>query len=289
MNITELLHECDAKLAPAGHHHSRPGWVQFDCPFCGNGARKYHAGLNLRGNYVNCWRCGPHSLWSVLLELCGSRRKAAELLASLEGGTLRKQEDAAAVQAVQLPKGLGDLRRSQREYLQQRGIDPATAAQLWRLQGFGPVGEYAHRIWIPAYHQAKLVSWTTRTIGERGTRYRSCPRGQEVRSIKKIMFGADYGNKVVLVFEGPLDVIRVGPGCIATCGIGYSRSQLRLISEFAVRYICFDNEPAAQQRANRLANDLAALDGKTYVIRLDAKDAGSASNKEVNQLRRLIK
>ena len=41
-----------------------------------------------------------------------------------------------------------------------------------------------------------------------------------------------------------------------TLGVGYSRAQLLRISKYPLRAVCFDSEPAAQERARQLCEEL---------------------------------
>ncbi len=68
-------------------------------------------------------------------------------------------------------------------------------------------------------------------------------------------------------------------------GVVYSQEQLILMSKFPVRVIAFDSEPEAQRRADKLCRELAGFGGKTLRVELKADDPGSATDKEIKQLR----
>jgi hypothetical protein len=134
-----------------------------------------------------------------------------------------------------------------------------------------------------------MVSWTTRATGESNPRrYISANADQSKFSIKDVLYGADYCKHTVIVFEGPVDVWKIGPGATALIGLQYSRAQLMQIARFPKRYICLDSTPDAQKVAMKLCTDLMMFSGKTYNIKLDAKDAGEASDKEVEKLKALL-
>ena len=144
------------------------------------------------------------------------------------------------------------------------------------------------RLFIPFHIHGEVVSWTTRSIGQNGLRYVSASSDQEKVNHKSILYGEDFCRHAVIVHEGPFDVWRTGPGAVATCGTGFSRSQLLRLSNYPVRVICFDNEKQAQQRATELCDLLEPFPGETIQVTLDAKDAAEASDKEINQLRRFL-
>ena len=48
-NIRDLLEDYHVNIAPEGHHHSRPGWAQIDCPLCGK-VDHFRMGINEQYN-----------------------------------------------------------------------------------------------------------------------------------------------------------------------------------------------------------------------------------------------
>lgn len=275
-------------LNEEGHHHARSGWLQMDCPFCSSNATRYRLGYNLAGRYFNCWVCGPHRVAETFAALTG--RGLAESI-----GLTRKVEvnfhtamDVSYLRSrVDCPKGVGPMLRAHRQYLIGRGFNASDLERLWRLEGIGIAAKLAWRIFIPIHYRGEVVSWTTRTIGERGIRYKSARPDQEKMDHKDLLYGEDHvrGHKVI-VCEGPSDVWRVGPGAVATFGVGFSPAQLRKIAQYPVRTVCFDPEPEAQNRARQLVERLSVFPGETYRVELTGgTDPGNASSLEVNELR----
>lgn len=273
----------------SGHQHSREGWVQFDCPFCGKGSGKYHMGYRISGGYVNCWRCGRQDLLKVLEELRVPR--PWEILATIRQTSLRTRPERrkGRPSLLAIPRFVGDLGKPHRDYLRKRGFKPREIARLWGIRGIGIApAPYSWRIWIPIAHEGQNVSWTARSIGQGNPRYLTCPASDEVVEHSEILFGEDFCRQAIIVVEGPLDAIKIGPGAAATLGLNFSAEQIRRIAEFPVRVICLDSQPQAQRRARQLANSLAPFPGETHVVELDAKDPGEASDKEIKRLRRLF-
>lgn len=187
-----------------------------------------------------------------------------------------------------LPRGLGPLQHAHRHYLSRRGLRPRQTAELWQLQGLGldAPGGLRWRIFIPIIQNREIVSWTTRAIGELiGPKYRTAAANQEAISHKEVLYGADYTNNSCIVVEGPGDSWSVGPGAVATLGLGYSQAQVLALSKYPIRAICFDNEKEALKRARRLFSELEAFPGQTFIVTLDAKDPGSAKESELKELR----
>jgi hypothetical protein len=289
VKFTELLQEHHIPTAPEGHHHARPGWVQFDCPFCaGRGARKWHMGYNIAFGYVNCWRCGRHHLTETLESLLGMEgRDVRKVLTEVElDRSVPRQRKRGR---LLIPPCVGALEAPHRRYLKTRRFDPARVARLWDIGGIGlrgtPYG-LQHRIFIPIHQYGEVVSWTTRSISDKvKKKYRTAKPEEESVSHKSILYGADYCRGTALVFEGPPDVWKVGPGAVCTFGTQWSDAQLDLLSKFPRRVVCFDSEVVAQERAQAMINKLALLDGETYnmVIHRKGRDL---NEDEVAEIRR---
>lgn len=284
MQFTEILDEFKVLYATEGNHHCRPGWVQMDCPFCGLEQGKYHLGYNINGRYVNCWQCGYHSVVSALAELTGQPpRVCFDLVGGLDFGKLAKFKPRGK---LEVPAGVAPMTKPHRRYLKHRGFDAHKLERIWGVQGIGLSDRLSWRLFIPIHFQGEVVSWTTRTIGERGTRYISAKPEQERMAHKDLLYGEDYCRNVVIVHEGPFDVWRTGPGAVCTFGTDYTKAQVERLVKYPVRVVCFDSEPTAQRMARKLVAELAVFPGETFLVTLDSKDPGSASDAEILELRR---
>jgi hypothetical protein len=107
----------------------------------------------------------------------------------------------------------------------------------------------------------------------------------EVYPHKNLLFGEHYVRDSIIITEGPLDAMKIGPGAVATCGTSYSMEQVLSMSKYPTRVVCFDSEPEAQRRAVALADMLSLYKGDTYVVQLDSEDAGAATQEEIQELR----
>lgn len=137
--------------------YCRPGWIQFQCPFChgGRDPNKPYAGFNIAFQYVHCWRCGPHPVIETVQRLGELNwREAKDLVGDLE--SQRKQKIAHSG-TLKLPKGLYPLQPAHRRYLKGREFSPAEIERLWHVQGIGIASRLSWRIWIPIYLDRKSV------------------------------------------------------------------------------------------------------------------------------------
>jgi hypothetical protein len=289
MKFIEILNEYNIPTAPKEHHHNTQGWIQFDCPFCSKDSHRWRMGYNIRGGFVNCWSCGGHSLFSTLRVLLNeSSLKIKSIIDSLEG-TRPHPVKRENIRKFKYPDGIGDLIDAHVRYLSNRGLHYKTIEQLWHVQGIGIANRLMWRLFIPILYQNRVVSWTTRAIGDKvKKRYISASEEEELIPHKSILYGSDYARKTIIICEGPIDVWKIGPGAVATFGTAYSQAQVLEMIKYPIRYICFDSVPEAQKVAKKLAEELSVFDGETYNICLDSKDAGAASIKEIKKLRNLL-
>ena len=290
MGLIDILERLQIQHRGSGHRHGRQGWVQVDCPRCGRDSGKFHCGINLQNGAANCWQCGPHKLFGLLVDASGkTRADVARLLDGFQRTPRHQQDDDNKPPGkLVLPGGRVDLLDSLQhcDYLSGRGFDPAALVTLWQLEAIKLSGSGLNwRVFIPFVSGGQVVSWTTRSIGNHPQRYISASAAQEAVPHRHLLYGEDYARHAVVVVEGPADVWAVGPGAVATCGLSYTPQQLFRLSEYPVRVICFDSSPAAQARAGALANDLAVFPGETHVVQLDAEDAGAAEEDEIQALR----
>ena len=289
MKFTEILQQLNIPYKTEGNH-CRPGWVNIDCPFCGKDSQKYHLGYSIEDNYLNCWRCGPHPILLTLIEITElPSQKIKKLLDGLEQSIQFTKKETPKRKLI-IPKGVNKLERPHLRYLCERGFDPEELEKLWRIKGISISSRLSWRIFIPIIYHGRTVSWTTRSISDSPniTRYISASLIEESIPHKSLLYGEDYAHKSIIITEGPFDVWRIGPGAIATLGIGYSNEQLLKMTKYRKRIVCFDNEKTAQIRAKKLCDNLSVFPGETTNIQLDAKDAAEASPKEIELLRGCI-
>lgn len=208
---------------------------------------------------------------------------------------MRERIDGAGMEApvvtktgtLSPPAGIAPMVAGHKAYLTGRGLDAATMAELWGVQGIGNAGRMGWRLYIPIHLHGEVVSWTTRSIRPRETmRWVSAGAEQESVRHKDILYGADYAHHAIIIHEGPTDVWATGPGAVATCGTGFTESQLLAMSRYAVRAVCFDNGTAAQRRARELADMLCVYPGTTDNVVLETgDDPAEADPEELADLR----
>lgn len=299
IDIAGLYRDKHVPTAPRGSKHFRPGWINTHCPFC-SGSMDYHLGYNLERHYFYCWRCGwksqENALSGVLDVPLG---KARALLGSYKALQTAPNRAGATISdrpiSTHLPKGTKPLTPSHEVYLQSRGFDPQELVQMWGLQATDHTAEknWKWRVVIPIYFEGQLVSYTTRTIGERPDKYRACPKSLEAMEHKKILYGWDGpigGTHVVgpaaIVVEGPADVWRIGPGALAIFGDQPSLEQVSLLKRFRRLFIMLDGDAAGKAAGEKLAWRMSGLGvDAVQIILPDGRDPGELKKNEVLEIR----
>lgn len=287
MKFEAFCSEYGIPVLTEGDRHCRPGWMQLNCPFCSPkwGKDKWHLGFNLRYDCFNCWQCGRHTKAEVVSALLNVSMSKAAYLVYVEYGSsgqrFRREVQPKPINKTELPEGTGPMREQHRNYLLSRGFSPLKIESMWKAQGTSFFGKHSHRLVMPILVNGELVSWQTRDItGQARIPYLSCPAGQEQVKHKHIVYGMDLTqiDRVVIV-EGVFDAWRMGPGAVATFGLGFTDEQVSLLSEFSTRFIVYDNEDQAQEQARKLGHALDLVNpGHTEVVRIEkVKDPGELS------------
>jgi hypothetical protein len=285
MTIIELCQEYNIEYRePGTHHHAHGPWIQTDCPYCSPNWGSFRLGFHTGKRYFNCYACGAHRTGETLaLMLNLTPDQAFKLSKELRSGDDHNPHIRAVERrgTLVLPQGVGPMAFTRRKYLENRGFDPKKIARTWEVQGIGISDRmYAWRLFIPIHDRSgKMVSWTSRATDKRQwKRYCAAKPSQEEVNARYLLYGEHLvKGHAIVVHEGCTDVWATGPGAVAVSGLNVSMQQVYKISQYPVRVICFDNEDAAQKRADFLCEQLAPFPGETIRVRLEhSKDAGSA-------------
>lgn len=290
MNFRDLLEEHNIPIAPAGHHHTTEGWLSIDCPFCGKNSQSYHMGYNINGGYVNCWKCGRHTLSETLRELLNiSYPQAKKLIEKLDKYLIPEEEkETYRKHILKLPFGIVELQSIHKKYIKDRGLNPDEIEKLWGIKGLGIAGELSWRIFIPIHYKGIIVNWTTRAIGETTKRYIGASKSDEGIPKSELLYGQDYARNTIVIVEGIFDAWRIGPGTVATLGVNYSVEQFKKIVKYPKRIVCFDSDIAGRKASTKLVQELRGFPGETVEITLDSKDPAEAKQDEISEIRAML-
>jgi hypothetical protein len=230
----------------------------------------------------------------TFVELTGyTEHQVKKLLKGLDKSSPNQIAPTPRKGTLKIPEGVTSLKRTHKNYLRGRGFSNKEIETLEYVWGIGAITLHTRlswRLFIPIHYRNEIVSWTTRAVSE-NTQPRYITAGLDEESIphKELLYGEDLARHAIIITEGPFDAWKIGTGAVSTLGVNYSRSQFDKMLRYPTRIVCYDNQPPAQVRANKLVDELSIYGGTTYNVQLDSKDAGCATQKEIKKLRKLLK
>ena len=300
-NIVQYLR--DRRVDFEGPDHG--GWVNVQCPFrrsaqTGSNPDKKYLGFNLPKDFLNCWRCGPHSVedYIMAVERCEYHiacQRASEYNNDLAWVAAPPQKQAQGLSgSLDWPAGTLPIQDVHRRYLASRGFDPEQLEARYGLMGTVNAGDYAGRIMIPIFVGGIMCSYQGRTIVKGiEPRYKACHREKELIDHRELLYDMDNArDDTVMVVEGVTDAWRLGDGAVATFGTSLSKTspQIMLLKGFRRAFVIFDAEPKAQAKGRWLADQLSALGLEAVNVRLKAGDPGGMTPDQAMELKeRLLK
>ena len=254
-------------------------WVNVNCPFCKNPIDTHcNGGFSEGVPAFNCWRCGKHN-WAEALSLILNvspieAKKIARQYSSQSSLPIERKTSRG--ENLKMP-GFESFTDGEREYLENRGFDINYLKKKFGIRGGGIAGEWSYRILIPIFYNARLASWTGRSILPREIidqdkipRYKNLSVEKSEINPKDIFFNLDNSrNNSVILVEGPFDVLKMGDNTICSLGTSVTSAQkLLLLKRYKKVFIAFDNEPAAQEKAKKLGKDLNSLGLEVEVVNI---------------------
>jgi len=296
--LEQLLQDFHVPFQTTGHKHCRPGWANMPCPFC-TGNPGLHLGVHLSTNTWTCWRCGPKPRWVALAKVLGvNTQEAKKLFKQYQKQygygypSPQNTNKLIKIRPTKLPSDCGQLMHHHKQYLIRRGFDPEEIEREWGVKGAGPAAmldkvEYKNRIIIPIYWGNRLVSFQGRAIREGvEPKYKACPKTRETIPHQTVLYGKQeaWSSRVGICVEGAMDVWRLGKEAFAVFGISYTKKQIRWIAKLFKRvFIVFDDDPQAQQQAQKLAGELAFREVGVENVEIEG-DPGGMKQEEARYL-----
>lgn len=303
VDMPRLLTQCRVEFISSGPQCSR-GWINLACPFCYD--ERHHLGFNLADQYFHCWKCGPHPLEQTLHELTGLPYDQIDTLMeefSTRTAVLSQiaKRNRIRVDSCAFPAGTTELKTIHKRYLIKRGYPLEVQDELiqtYHLKGTGMLAPrgWQYRILIPVFSQDGVMqNYTGRDItGQAEIRYKTCPNDKAKTDLKDMVFGLNLlkpDQKSVLVVEGPLDAMKLGPGALACFGTSFTTKQVGLLKDFSKVSILFDSpdkDPNAGRQADKLAAILSTLGVQVELLTLDEGDPGDLDYDEARDFCREV-
>lgn len=275
-------------------------WSNINCPFCTNPPdTHFNGGFNLISPRYNCWRCGGHSWYDALSKVTGIPVNQIGSFVKSYSYVSKEKDVRKTALAEHLDLPGYKLNEEEMKYLKDRGFDVNYVRNKFHLRGGGVAGDWSYRILIPIYYNRVLVSWTGRSILDRETikklnvpRYKNLSVEQSVINPKEICFNLDNSKKdSVILVEGPFDVLKMGDNTICSLGTGVTHEQeLFLKNRYKKIFICFDNEPSAQEHGREVGMNLSAVGVDVELVNIcqpfNKNDPGELNYSEVEAIKK---
>lgn len=287
--IIKFLQQYNIDYLTEGHSRCTRGWVQLKhCPFCG--ADDYHLGINIQEGWGNCWKCRGKNIIQVIQKILKCNwSEAYQIHSQYEGRTKKHQLWTKSFKSeTQWPIDCHALQKKHKQYLISRKYDPNWLEKTYDLKGTGHMGSYKFKIIAPIYKNGKMISFQGRDITNKNPlRYKTCSQDKETEDHKKNLYAIDLvpRNNVVVV-EGITECWRLGPGSVATFGIGYTDSQVQLLTRhFKNIFILFDNSHIAQKSATKLGWVISCCGIHVEILNIeDLSDPAEMKQEDANYL-----
>lgn len=145
-------------------------------------------------------------------------------------------EENNELKEIELPYGYKSL-KAQHPYLEKRGV-PFEYARKHRW-GISDAGHTKGRIIVPTFMDGKLVFWQARATWESAEKDFKKVLNPTGISARKILYNFDVAKeyKEIILVEGFMDAVKVGPDAMATNGKTLHTSQIENLLALGIKKI----------------------------------------------------
>ncbi|MGH8526132.1 MAG: CHC2 zinc finger domain-containing protein [Gammaproteobacteria bacterium] len=260
---------------------------------------------SLSKNVFHCFACQAHGNvldFVAAMEQCSVREAAARLqqwfgvtgpaaLARPAPGSARERELVREKEGCNPPLGFALTGVDHAHpYLEQRGIDRATAAEFG-VGFYGAPGLMSGRIVIPIRNQSgEIVAYAGRALDRRLPKYKLPAGFRKALELFNIQRALATRSKTVIVVEGYFDCLQVHqagfPYVVALMGTSLSAGQERVLVEHFDRVVLMFDSDAAGRAASRVIS--AKLSEKCSVVLANLPDGAQPDQLSPTDIRDVI-
>jgi len=291
-DVVSFLEDRDIEYKTSGKNVTE-GWVEINCPFCGNDP-SHHFGINLNSGFGNCWICGKKSNPVNLIQEIDScswqeaRDTITEFTLDILDTKKPKKTDLNPTRIV-WPKYMeNDIPKLHKTYLEGRGFDSDMLTKEFGLKFTRNLGQWKFRIIIPVQFEGKIVTFTSRDVtGKAEIKYRHLPDREAVVPIKHTLYGYDRIRDTAVLVEGIMDVWNIGHGAIGSFGTMLTQEQKSLLTKIKNLFIMFDSD--ATDKAIELCTMLQRKKRHVEVVTLSEGDPAELPPDVVTSLRKELR
>lgn len=286
LDIQTLLGDFGIPFWTSGKNVSH-GWTTITCPLCDD--RSNHGGFSPTGYGYTCFKCGKHSIYSVLSQVITEKNLSAIINQySNDLFVAKKLNRERAAKVIWPPENAVKMPSIHAEYLHKRGFNPKQIRELFDIKFCYQIGKFKYRIIIPIYQNRRLVTYVGRDVtGLSKLPYMNLAERLSVLPAKECIYNLDNVSKVAIITEGIFDSWRFGVHGVSPLGIQFTTMQTGLLaSRLDKAFVFFDNEPQAQQKALELG-EILAFQGVSVenIVHTDFNDPGEMTQEIADEIK----
>ncbi len=272
------------------------GWIGTNCPFCIDGDRGGHLGINKTSKIYSCWKCkSKGGMYSLVKKLFPNENIEKILQKYSSNATLTTfvSKIKNTGNSCTLPKGATQkILPLHKKYLLSRNFQPEQLYKDFNLRSTGISSGWGYRIIIPITLQNRMMSYVGRDVtGKALIRYKAVPIEQSIRDTKSLIYNIDSATDRLILVEGATDVWRIGQGCGASMGAALTPEQILQITSrnFQKVFVLYDSDTTGKIEGLKFGQILSQY-VETEIINLPdgIHDPGELCKEDVGVLRKQI-
>jgi len=287
LNIQLLLGDIGVPYWESGKNVSE-GWCSVSCIKCGD--RSNHGAFSPDGHAYSCFRCGKHSVKSIIAEYTSWTEAGIlinEYSSALSFHKGIEHERSALVEwpppcAVPMPS-------LHAEYLHDRGYDPKQLRDLYGIESCYQIGDFKYRVVIPVYLNGRVVTYIGRDVTDKQTLpYKNLSERKSILPAKECVYNIDNIYETAIICEGVFDAWRFGAHGVATFGLQFTSAQTNALTKRLKRaFIVFDADTQAQAKGRELGGILAFQGVEVEIVQVpEYKDPGELPQTLANEIKK---
>lgn len=279
-NTIKFLNDYNISYRTKGKNTSID-FVNINCIFCQDFGG--HLGIHKTKGYTTCFKCGYHSLESVI-KLLVPYENPKEIIKRYNTDYIYETKIHKKLNKVKFVLPGESLKPIHKNYLRKRRFNPDYLEKKYNLKGTVFYGKYRYRLIIPIYFQDEIVTFQTRSLNDNvKPKYIACDPLMELKKIKETVYNLNNcKNNYIVITEGVMKVFRLGDNSCCTFGKNFSIEQVSLLKNYEHIFIYFDPDSAGKDGAKKLSGIFSAIKKEVYIIEND-KAPDNLTEEEVKE------
>ena len=266
---------------------SSKGELEFKCPFCYDGEKKYKLAINIKNNVGHCWICEWHGNVVGLLHALNARQEDidAYIRASSRFGQDALEPSNKQEEELELPEGFCLVPEDPSSITMKATLRHLTQVRNLSLADIKKyrIGFTGSRIVVPSYDDSGALNYY---VARSFPLSNPCKYKNPTVPKNKIIFNdlfIDWKSTVVLV-EGVFDAL-VTPNAVPLLGKEIGDNILRkLVQNRSEVVLMLDGDKEGHKATRKLLQKLQGFGLSVRVVTLDGSDPSSIGREKVKEL-----